>query len=57
MFEDGSIRPVETIPGMEGGWSLLKVREGKYKREHGGIWRQSFSSPCAFKTYGKGGTR
>jgi hypothetical protein len=38
-------------------WSLLKVREGKYKRGHGGTrWkvgaeRESFSFPGAFKTY------
>jgi hypothetical protein len=37
--------------------SLLKVREGKYKREHGGHrWnlqaeRVYFSSPGAFKIY------
>jgi hypothetical protein len=38
-------------------WSLLKVREGNYKREHGGPqWnleaeRACFSSPGAFKIY------
>jgi hypothetical protein len=37
-------------------WSLLKVREGKYKRKHGGAQvefgvRTCFSSPGAFKTY------
>jgi hypothetical protein len=37
-------------------WSLLKVREGKYKKEPGGhSWnlqaeRACFSSPVAFKT-------
>jgi hypothetical protein len=40
-------------------WSLLKVREGKYKKEHGGCrWnlqaeRACFSSLGAFKTYPK----
>jgi hypothetical protein len=38
-------------------WSLLKVREGNYKREHGGpSWdleaeKACFSSPGAFKTF------
>jgi hypothetical protein len=38
-------------------WSLLQVREGNYKREHGGPrWKLEaetvcISSPGAFKTY------
>jgi hypothetical protein len=53
---NGAVSDQRRIHGRTRGykWNLVKVREGKYKTEPGGSWKQRvcFCFPGAFKTYG-----